>query len=156
MQQLNGNETINTKLGINTSQTDIDHEIENRNLSPIYSRVFKSSNNKNEKQLPIDQQEEDDDELTYKNDDLTDIKSIEEEDDDNDEIKNIEDDIMLNDENENEKLNLNSYQTNNYMYLLNAEEECNQTFESQSNQDDTNNNINTNSKLDENYFMPKY
>ena len=138
MQQLNGNETINTKLGINTSQTDIDHEIENRNLSPIYSRVFKSSNNKNEKQLPIDQQQE------------------QEEDDDNDEIKNIEDDIMLNDENENEELNLNSYQTNNYMYLLNAEEECNQTFESQSNQDDTNNNINTNSKLDDNYFMPKY
>jgi hypothetical protein len=135
MQQLNGNETINTKLGLNTSQTDIDLEIENRNLSPIYSRVFKSSNNKNEKQ--IDQQkeqeeEEDDDELTYKNDDLTDIKSIEEE----DEIKDIEDDdLMLNDENENEKLNLNSYQTNNYMYLLNADEECNQTFESQPNQD---------------------
>jgi hypothetical protein len=149
MQQLNGHETINTKLGLNTSQPNIDVEIENGNLSPIYSRVFKSlNNNKNDSKLQA-KQEEDDDELTYKNDDHTDIKSIEEEDDD-DQIENLDDDI-LNEDDEN-KLNFNSYQTNNYMYLLNAEEECNQTFESQSNQDDTNN-IN---KLDDHYFMPKY
>jgi hypothetical protein len=142
MQQLNGHETINTKLALNTSQTNIDLEAENRNLSPIYSRVFKSLlNNKNDEKFQ--NQQEEDDELTYRNDDDTDIKSIEEEEED-DEIQNQEDE---------NKLNLNSYQTNNYMYLLNADEECNQTFESQSNQDDTNNN---NNKLDDDYFMPKY
>jgi hypothetical protein len=170
MQQLNENQTINTNLTLNVPE--MDHQLNDQdilvdaNLSPIYSRVFKS------KLLDKSVLEEMNEEKSTLNDyGLTeneqDYGQAHRDDNriqtDNDEtLSQKEEDEMLI---ETKKIDLNAYSTNNYMYLMNAED-CDQTFESQTIQDSeshinkaSNNRSKTDdekTKPEDHYFMPNY
>lgn len=117
MQKLNNNQTINTKIPaspqlLKVITTDSSELSTNLDFSPIYSKVFKSSNNKNG------------------------ISKISELDDDDESKTPIN---SNSDEEEFSKKDLTSFKPNNYMYL--NTDECDQTFESRSNDDNQSNRV---------------